>query len=183
VGVRTFAVHAGEVLASAFEVDARFLYREARVGGVGPPGDVAPGKGEGDGRLVAFFSDGYVDLRPAQRFRDGADLLQVLGVVEEFYTGPEAVLGLGHAPPELVLEVELGSHLVDRGLETDDLVLALFEVALQPFDPPQGLLEGGVLARDDAPGLPAVGNPLVLLLLEQDFDASYFGLAAFELAL
>jgi hypothetical protein len=53
MGVRRFALHAGEVFAGAHLVDAGLFHGEVRIGGVGPPGNVAPGEGEDDRRLVA----------------------------------------------------------------------------------------------------------------------------------
>jgi hypothetical protein len=46
-------------------------------------------------------------LRLAEEFRDRACRLKVLRFVEEVYTRPEAVLRLGHTPPELLFLVDL----------------------------------------------------------------------------
>ena len=58
-------MHAREVLPGTGLVDAGLFYREARVSGVGPPGDVAPGEGQDDRGLRTFFFQDDANLRLA----------------------------------------------------------------------------------------------------------------------
>ncbi len=108
-------MHAGEVLAGTGLVNAGLFYRQARVGGVSPPGDVAPSEGQNDRWFRAFFFEVDANIRLAQGLGDLGYLLKLLGVVEEIYAGPEAVCRPGYTPPHLVLQVHLGSHTLDRG--------------------------------------------------------------------
>ncbi len=88
------------------EIDAGLFYGEARVRSADPLGDVGPDQREDRRRLVAV-PEGNMYLRLAEGFRDRAYRLKVLRFVEEVYTRPEAVLRLGHTPPELLFLVDL----------------------------------------------------------------------------